>query len=585
MFSRLSESGENDEKFQELCELLVAGGYFRARISGLSAFDKIAGGLAWAIQSSREAIDVEFVEDSQIKDKIKVSENIEAALRNMKFNGSLQAHQIQGLDYPSLFPVLQWLLQKVIATREEDARQTREYARLVFKRTFGELPEEEAEEIATRDIPGRAFRRKAAEEFASEEDHVLSVLLEFGQKDQLAQEKLEEQLEASAGDEDKKRKVSEQDRAKMAEVGEVQLDSLMQDLAAHKGLARLSTAAASGLVQSDTTLSSAASEYEQKAAQLKAEIEKEEETKHQTERLKQKIEGLEEEVAAQAAILEKANKKKTTVLENLEKAEAVCSKAERKNTRIKQAIDEVGGELDDKRKATLKKLEGILQQVEDKKKEKEETTVKCQKELEDWQEKIASAKNEKPVKENEYWKQVEQEYAEEKKKTDKLMARVAKKNREISQIERQIDEIPTRMELLQYERRFTELYDQVRWKFEETKQYYNRYNTLSETVTFLRREMDLLDNIHENFDRAMGSKGREEFPGNIEKIVAAVNQNLEKVKKQLDAEQVAHDALSEKCTALLQKQRAYYSAVKEFQEECNKNEVLIGKIEKKKGAA
>lgn len=31
----------------ELCELLVAGGYFRARITGLSAFDKVAGGLAW----------------------------------------------------------------------------------------------------------------------------------------------------------------------------------------------------------------------------------------------------------------------------------------------------------------------------------------------------------------------------------------------------------------------------------------------------------------------------------------------------------------------------------------------------------
>jgi hypothetical protein len=48
---------------------------------------------------------------------------------------------------------------------------------------------------------------------------------------------------------------------------------------------------------------------------------------------------------------------------------------------------------------------------------------------------------------------------------------------------------------VQYERRFVELYEQVERKFAETKQYYVRYNTLNETLGFLRKEMDLLDSM------------------------------------------------------------------------------------------
>lgn len=38
--------------YGEIVELLLSAGYFRARISGLSPFDKVIGGLAWAITAS-----------------------------------------------------------------------------------------------------------------------------------------------------------------------------------------------------------------------------------------------------------------------------------------------------------------------------------------------------------------------------------------------------------------------------------------------------------------------------------------------------------------------------------------------------
>ena len=40
------------ERCEEIIQLLVAAGYFRARIKGLSNFDKVVGGLVWCIQVS-----------------------------------------------------------------------------------------------------------------------------------------------------------------------------------------------------------------------------------------------------------------------------------------------------------------------------------------------------------------------------------------------------------------------------------------------------------------------------------------------------------------------------------------------------
>ncbi len=53
----------------------------------------------------------------------KVGEAIEAALQTMECPYPLQAHQIQGLDYPAVLPVVQWLIKRVIATRQESGDQ------------------------------------------------------------------------------------------------------------------------------------------------------------------------------------------------------------------------------------------------------------------------------------------------------------------------------------------------------------------------------------------------------------------------------------------------------------------------------
>ena len=62
-------------KLKECCDLLLAGGYFRARIPTLSPFDKVVGGLAWSITASGVDVDVDviFQENASIGQKMSAS--------------------------------------------------------------------------------------------------------------------------------------------------------------------------------------------------------------------------------------------------------------------------------------------------------------------------------------------------------------------------------------------------------------------------------------------------------------------------------------------------------------------------------
>ena len=53
-------------------QLLLAAGYFRARIKGLSPFDKIVGGMVWCITAANEDVDVDilFEENASIGKKM-----------------------------------------------------------------------------------------------------------------------------------------------------------------------------------------------------------------------------------------------------------------------------------------------------------------------------------------------------------------------------------------------------------------------------------------------------------------------------------------------------------------------------------
>jgi hypothetical protein len=176
-------------------------------------------------------------------------------------------------------------------------------------------------------------------------------------------------------------------------------------------------------------------------------------------------------------------------------------------------------------------------------------------------------------------REIEGMHAKVLAKYDRLRALLAERNLAVSASSRSIDDIPTRTELIQYERRFTELYAQVALKLGENKKYFETYNTLDETHRILTKEVTLINSITDNFDTAMSSKaGKEQFLGQLANIVKSTEQSLEKQKATLGIKAGRLEEMQAAHQALVDEQRRYFKAVKDFQEECNKNELYSAKL-------
>ena len=144
---------EQKQKYEQIIEILLSAGYFRARISALSEFDKVVGGLCWAIVNSGVEVDVDilFTENATIGQRIALSEAIVSAMRKMKCPHNLQPHQIQGgiggADYIVILPVIVWLINKFFVLREERDIQLRSFSTLQFSRDYKFPHETEINEV------------------------------------------------------------------------------------------------------------------------------------------------------------------------------------------------------------------------------------------------------------------------------------------------------------------------------------------------------------------------------------------------------------------------------------------------------
>lgn len=81
-----------------------------------------------------EIIDAKHsIDSNKIGDKILLCENITRVLVMMKCPYSLEPHQIQGLDYSHILPVLQWLGNRVREVRKIFGDENRGYGIIFFE--------------------------------------------------------------------------------------------------------------------------------------------------------------------------------------------------------------------------------------------------------------------------------------------------------------------------------------------------------------------------------------------------------------------------------------------------------------------
>ena len=166
----------------------IAAGYFRARIKGLSPFDKFVGGMTWRIQNCAVYIDnLLYQENSSIGQKISLTEKIVSVLPKMKCPVQIEPHKIQGLDFINIFPVIQWLVKKALETRGEREIANRSYSLCEFEKLNGKKLENGSlktvlSEFSDLGIPKRKLQPLKPFDDKDAAVRVSLTLLEYGNK-------------------------------------------------------------------------------------------------------------------------------------------------------------------------------------------------------------------------------------------------------------------------------------------------------------------------------------------------------------------------------------------------------------------
>ncbi|KAH8234436.1 hypothetical protein KR038_009953 [Drosophila bunnanda] len=549
------EDSDATAKEQDTFDILVAAGYYRARIKGLSAFDKVVGGMTWCIECCDYDVDVDllFHESLSIGQKIALVEKIVTVLIDMKCPHSLEPHQVQGLEFLAIHPVIQWLVRTSVENRAERGQRLKRFAIGQFHNHYQYKSDKDnltKIRLASTHIkaiqelygPKRLYERQEA---PGDDDvsRVRLTLLEYGDPGPMFKSSAERKAAQAVG-----------------EAEELDLEEYLRSLS----LAKEDLTGNQKRIDLDP---SARNELQQHYADFKLEME--------TDAQELKAQNQQKRLEAAKIALEHKVKRYCKDNEELKEAE---KEQDQKTKDVEEQLNTLTAELkahkDRSDKADpklLDKVQSLLQQHEDLKKSEAEFKESCRSDLANLQQQIDDL---------EAFSAQDAEtqaaaLAGEEQRLKELRLQLAKRNRGIVAIERKLDAIPDRTELAQYQRRFHELHNEMSGKHLETKQYYILYNTLNDKKRYLEKELALLNSICEAYNEGMMSPhGREDFIRQFESIVDGVKSAQDKVRHKYNEERMRRDELNEELQSLLELQRQYALAVKQLTRECQRCEQL-----------
>ncbi|KAM3966186.1 coiled-coil domain-containing protein 93 [Aphomia sociella] len=549
------EDAEQLVKWHEISDALVAAGYYRAQLQGLSPFDKIVGGLTWCIELCDIDVDISllFEENLTIGKKIALTEKIVKVLPTMKCPHVIEPHQIQGLDFINIFPLILWLIKYSSEFREAKEDELRKFAVMQYEknhifesdRAMFLQKEKLLKNLAVVQNlykPCRVRKRKGGLP-ANELEQVNSTLSEYDQR---------MLMHVSANKDNSK--------------NDDGLDFLYDYEKTLADPSEITTETDRYIkTQESQDVAETKIHYAVLHSELTGEVSKELEMSErikyseEVEKLSKAIDTMEKDVEdfkkEHDNRIEVAKQNYTSMVEKLQKITNKLMKTDDNSDKNVKKFYKSLKELAQERNELLQ----IIQQRDRERKKLEEEL------------KVSQDPNtvveDKPLSPEEL-KEFQEREEKLKSFITSMRLELAKLNREILRYSVTIDEIPGTAELLQYEKRFMELYNQVASKHRETKQYYIFYNTLYEVKLYTSKELSLLNSILDNYEEAMSSaRKREDFMTQFESIVDWVNQTVRKVEDKYKNEKERKAALHNEYSRLLEIQRQYAAALKKLAEE------------------
>lgn len=328
--------------------------------------------------------------------------------------------------------MIQWLVKKSIETRKQMHDYIKSYSTWQFRKFHDQSNKQEIDaetkQLIDSDLfkhPKRRFRHPARDEILDEEKRVKTTLLEYGYN--IAGQFVDNQGIAG-GDSSEKNQ------------DEKELENLLK---IEQSTNRISAALVGTIVESQSDeIQKLTREF---SKNLVNQVERPD---HKELLLRKKIELAKKELTASQQRDEETNNKIETIKEQIDLIRE-------KQTSIKSEFEQIDEIKNEKEIEEKKNLSHILESL---KRQKSEFKAHCREEKMRLEKEIEEMMKQSDNEDDEG--EIEIELTAQRDKNSKVKLQLGLKSKEIAKLQRRLDDIPSRAELSQYQKRFIELYNQ-----------------------------------------------------------------------------------------------------------------------------
>ena len=123
-------------------------------------------------------------------------------------------------------------------------------------------------------------------------------------------------------------------------------------------------------------------------------------------------------------------------------------------------------------------------------------------------------------------RQIDAEFDQEHQKLLHQRKQIADVNRNVTVLQRKIENCPSKIEITQFHKRLVELFDNLNLKSEENRRYVNLYNTVMETRRLFRQQTDYMKEINDSYKGCKQKKEKEVLLHNIQNVLKIIDQSI-----------------------------------------------------------
>jgi hypothetical protein len=602
--STVDEIFNNDkeavELYNKIVELLIEAGYFRARIQNLGPFDKILGGMAWTLTGCFYDIDIDFKDDMNLTEKIRVCEKITAGLKSINCPFMISPIQIQGLDLKPIYQTLQWLVKRLFETRDERNEMNKRFSVSYIDTHIPpkqiELPSNEETILKVQyDYlkPNRKFRQKSKLSFNyNDELRIFFAMIEFGlnesiqfQKQMIELLKKKNIIESGDKDDNKKSsqptmtgtdntKLSKEEMKKLNEIVTANIEEI-----SNKDQQKASASIMEAILSEN--MNAIAEEIEnfenikgdEEIDKIKLFVKEKERLEQNKSNIVSQIDLYQNELNAIEEQTSNENDEIRKMKQQIAQLQSTLEESKENQRKITQRIKEE------------KLNEQKLKFLSEKNKQKEELQANITKfkkdcrdekkmydaQLENYEKKIEKLNDEQNL---QLFNEIDASYNAELEKNIEIKKELFEQNKEINKLTRQIQLYPSKLEIIQYQKRFKELFNQINSVSEINKQILGQSNSKQQVVDLLTRRLEEFEQLRDYYKSLKKKHDKEDFKRHLDQahdaLIPAIEKSsdrLREILKDIDDNQI-------KVSDYQSFELRYMKMVKEYNKEYNKYNAL-----------